>query len=400
MDPRLWETRPLWALASLAPVVLGSLWMMFAREWGPLARRPAALGWGTWVATRAVFGGIVWGMLGHSGVDQDAFFLPQARAALAGGLPYRDFASAYAPLFAPLLALTLRVAGESGPFLLFLIADLVAWRTIAAAEGEAGEASWAYVATPLTWYFTVRYGQDEALAAAFLALAWWALRRGRGGVAGLLLGAGLVTTKPLFALPALALLLGAAPRARAALVAWATAATAAVYAAFIAAGADVLQPLRLEGASFGVGPTLWRVPVTLLGWDAGPLGWLPFAALAGLGAVWLVRRHAESPSHAAWQYGAFAALAPKCMPMYVAMWAPLLALWTARDADARGWWIVYGAVLPLAWALDSGPLQGRFGPFWQGAAVLGLLAIAALALWPLRREWTEAAGAPEALSPR
>lgn len=188
MDPQLWQQRPLLALASLAPVVLGAAWMAMARDWGPLARRPAVLGWGTWLATRAVFASLVWGLLGHSGIDQDAFFLPQARSALEGGLPYRDFASAYAPLFAPLLAVALRLAGEAGPFVLFLLADLVAWRALAAAEGEASEAAWAYVATPLTWYFTVRYGQDEALAAAALALAWWALRRGRGGLAGLAIG--------------------------------------------------------------------------------------------------------------------------------------------------------------------------------------------------------------------
>lgn len=386
MDPQLWQSRPLLALASLAPVVLGVAWMAVARDWPALARRPALLGGATWFATRILFAGLVWGLLGHSGIDQDVYFLPQARHVLAGELPYRDFASAYAPLFAPLLALAVAVAGSLGPFALFLVADLVAWRALAAAEGEGSEASWAYVATPLTWYFTVRYGQDEALAAAALALAWWALRRGRGALAGLALAAGLTLTKPLFALPALALVIAAAPRARAAMLAWAGALTGAVYGAFVIAGADVLQPLRLEGASFGIGPTLWRVPVTLFGWDAGPWGWLPFVALAGVGAVFLARRHADAPSHATWQYGAFAALAPKCMPMYVAMWAPLLAIWAARDPDARGWWIVYGALLPLAWALDSGPLQGLFGPAWQALAVLGLTGIAALALWPLVHE--------------
>lgn len=383
MDPQLWQERPLLALASLLPVVLGVAWMALAREWPLLARRPAFTGWLTWTITRLAFATLLWGAFGHAGVDQQAFFLPQARHALAGEWPYRDFDSAYAPLFAPLLSVALRIAGDVGPLMLFLLADLVAWRSLVAAEGESSEPAWAYVATPLTWYFTVRYGQDEALAAAALALAWWALRRGRGGLAGLALGVGFVVTKPLFALPALALLLGAAPRARVAMLAWAGAIVAAVYGVFIRVGADVLQPLRLEGASFGVGPTLWRVPVTLFGWDAGPVGWLPFAALALVGVVMLLRHHADAPAHATWQYGGFAALAPKCMPMYVAMWSPLVALWAGRDPDARGWWIVYGALLPLAWVLDSGPLQGLFGPLWQGIAVVGLTGIAALALWPL-----------------
>jgi hypothetical protein len=383
VNPELWQTRPLLAVASLAPVLAGLVWMVMARELPLFARHPARLGWATWLLTRAGFAWVVWGLLGHSGIDQLVFFLPQARHALAGELPYRDFASAYGPLFAPLLGQCVRVLGESGPFVLFLAADLVAWRALARAEGEDSAAAWGYVATPLTWYFTVRYGQDEALAAAFLALAWWALRRERGVLAGVALGVGLCVTKPLFALPALALWLGAGRHRVPALLAVLVPAVL-VHGLFLAWGAPVLQPLALEGANFGVGPTLWRVPVVLTGWDAGPAGWLPFAGIAAAGMVLLARRGADGTDHAAWQHGAFAALAPKFMPMYAAMWAPLLAVWAGRDADRRGWWLVYGALLPLAWALDSGPLQGLFGRVWQGIAVAGLLGIALLALWPLK----------------
>ena len=106
--------------------------------------------------------------------------------------------------------------------------------------------------------------------------------------------------------------------------------------------------------------------------------------MAALGA-WLLRlREADAPEHAAWQFAAFAALAPKFMPMYAVMWTPLLAIWAAPDADRRGWLLVYGTLLPLAWYLDSGPLQGLFGPGWQATSVLGLLFIALLALWPVK----------------
>jgi hypothetical protein len=120
------------------------------------------------------------------------------------------------------------------------------------------------------------------------------------------------------------------------------------------------------------------------GLDLGPAGWLPFALVVFAGIAWWRGRGGSAPEHAAWQFGAFAALAPKFMPMYAVMWSPLLALWAAPDADRRGWLLVYGTLLPMAWYLDSGPLQGLFGAGWRVCAVLGLLFIAVLALWPLK----------------
>ncbi|MCC6650481.1 MAG: hypothetical protein IT348_04965 [Candidatus Eisenbacteria bacterium] len=382
MNPELWQTRPLLALASILPVPLGAAWMALATQMPALRARRALLSWLTWIGSRLLFAAIVWGALGHQGVDQLAFFLPQARHAMAGEVPYRDFASAYGPLFAPLLALAVRVAGDAGPFVLFLLADFVAWRALAAAEGEESEAAWAYAALPLVWYFTVRYAQDESLGAMFVALAHLALRRDRAALAGLALGVGLVFTKPLFALLALPFVL--ADRRRMAVLGAAAAPVALVYGALLAWGAPVWQPFTLEGGNFGVGPSLWRVPVVLANFDLGPAGWLPFVALAGAGSWLLARRGAAAEEHAVWQFGAFAALAPKFMPMYAVLWAPQLCVWAASDPDRRGWLLLYGAALPLAWYLDSGPLQGLFGIGWQVVAIAGLVAVALLALWPLR----------------
>ncbi len=382
MNPELWQTRPLLALASLAPVPLGAAWMAVAPQLPFLRAHRVPLAWLTWLLTRVAFGALLWGVLGHSGVDQLAFFLPQAKHALAGGVPYRDFASAYGPLFAPLLGLAVRVAADAGPFVLFLLADFVTWRALAWSEGEAGEAAWGWAALPMVWYFTVRYAQDEALGAMFVALAWALARRDRALLSGLVLGLGLVVTKPLFALLALPFVLGS--RRRVALLAGAALPTALVYGVLLAWGAPVWQPLTLEGGNFGVGPTLWRVPVVLAGFDLGAAGWLVFVAIAAAGAVLLGRRGAGAADHAVWQYGAFAAFAPKFMPMYAVLWAPLLALWAAGDADRRGWLLLYGAALPLAWYLDSGPLQGLFGLGWQVVAIAGLVAVGLLALWPLR----------------
>lgn len=383
MNPELWSTQPLLALASLLPIPLGAVWMALARELPGLRGRPGWAGWSTWLLTRAGFAAVLWGGLGHRGIDQLAFFLPQAQAALAGGIPYRDFPSAYGPLFAPLLGLMVALIGTSGPFLLFLLADLGAWRALVAAEGEESEAAWAWCALPMVWYFTVRYAQDESLAAAFVCLAWWALRRERAALAGGILGVGLLVTKPLFLVLVLPFLLGARGR-RVALWVGGAIPVAVGYGWLLLMHAPILQPLTLEGSNFGIGPTLWRVPVVLTGLDLGPAGWLPVLSLIALGAAILSRRRAGVEAHAVWQFGAFAALAPKFMPMYAVMWAPLLAVWAASDADRRGWLLLYGSLLPLAWYLDSGPLQGLFGGGWRIIAILGSVFIALLALWPLR----------------
>jgi hypothetical protein len=362
--------------------------MVLAPQLGVFRERRRMLAWATWLATRVVFAGIVWGLLGHAGTDQLAFFLPQARHVLAGELPYRDFPSAYGPLFAPLLAAGVVALGSTGPLVLFLAGDFVAWRALAAAEGDTGEAAWGYVAVPAVWYLAVRYAQDEPLAAAFVALAWLASRRGRPAWAGLALGVGLLVTKPLFVLPALPVLLAA--RRRGPLLAGALAPVVIGYGIFLALGAPVLQPLVLEGGRIGIGPTLWVLPTVLLGLDPGLAGWLPFAALFAWGVATLARRGADAPQHAAWQYGAFAALSPKFMPMYAIMWAPLVCAWCAREPARMRWLALYGSVLPLAWYLESGPLQGLFGPAWKAVACVGLPFGALLALWPIVRELRQA----------
>ncbi|HEV2105424.1 MAG TPA: hypothetical protein VGU27_06795, partial [Candidatus Eisenbacteria bacterium] len=233
MDPELWIRRPALALASLAPILLGGAWMAVARELPLLRGRPGLAGGLTWALTRALPAALLWGVAGFASLDLRATLLPQAHAALAGGVPYRDYASAFSPLLPPLLAATTLVAGRLGPPLLFLAADLAAWRALAAGEGEAGEAAWAYVAMPVVWYPLIRYQDGGALGAMFVALAFVAMRRGRAAAAGLALAGGLLFTRPLFLLPALACLLGA-PAGRRRMAAWAAAPVALVGAVLLA----------------------------------------------------------------------------------------------------------------------------------------------------------------------
>lgn len=380
MNPELWHTRPLLAWASLAPIVLGTVWMVIGLRASDRFRRIASPV--TWFATRVTFATLVWGVLRHAGMDQLGVFLPQARQAMAGGLPYRDFASGYAPLFAPLLGLSVRVFEELGPFVLFIVADAVAWTALAVAFGASHLAVWAYAAWPPVWYLAVRYAQDEPLAAMALALAMLAGRRERWALAGFALALGTLITKPLFVLPALAVALASGRGWRRLALAFAIP-VAAVYGAFLFLGAPVWQPFVLEGGHFGVGPTLWALPVLTWGWSPGLLGWAPLLVLFVAGAVALLRRRARAEQHAAWGYGAFAALSPKLMPMYVIQWAPLLAVWGVENRASRAWLVAYGIVFPVASTLQSGPVQGMFGPFWQAVAIVGLVMVALLALVPL-----------------
>jgi hypothetical protein len=321
-------------------------------------------------------------------VDTLGFFLPQARRALAGLLPYRDFATSYAPLFPMLLALPVKLLGPVGPGVVFLAGDLLAWRVMClgrrGAQGTRLEGpAWYYLAFPPVWYFAVRYAQDETLCALFLAAALVAADRRRPVLSGLSLAGGLLLTKPLFALAAVPFLVAPGIRRGPLLLAFAIP-SAAVYGACLAAGAPVWQPLILEGSKFGVGPTLWRV-LRLLGCPDLPIwSWMPWGLVWCGGMAWLAMRRARLVDQLVWTYSALAFLSLKFMPMYVVIWAPALAAWVAEARSTRlAWLSLTGLLLPLSWYIESGPIQGLFGPGVRIAAIVGLLAGALCALWPL-----------------
>lgn len=393
VNPDLWR-QPLWALLSWLPVPLGCL-VLWLPAWPPVGRRWAR----PWVSllffvlTRAAFAALVFGVLGHRSLDLLAFHEPQARAALAGQLPYRDFVSLYSPGFPYVLGAALLLSPVWGPLLVFVLADLGAFLALARAEGGAsprpGSGAWLYSAFPPVWYFEVRYAQDETLAALFLALAVLAFARGRPAAAGTALAGGQLLTKPLFGVGALPLLV--APGARgSARLAYALP-VLLVYAAMSLAGLPWTRDLGAEASAFGVGPVLWRLPAYFAGFRLGPLAWLPEAALMLVGFARLRRRRADGVSLVAWAWGCHALLAPKLLPMYVVLVAPALACWVAR-APQRGrllWWGLYGLALATAWYADSGPLQGLLGPAGVAFGVLGMLAPAVLAAWLLAAVWRE-----------
>jgi hypothetical protein len=400
VNPELWLRAPWLVLASWLPVPLGVGWLLLAPRLPAArsARGATLLEWLTWLGTRAAFALLLWGVMGHLSVDLTGFFVPQAERAAAGGLPYRDFPSAHAPLFPFALGLGFRLGGALGIAVLFVLADLAAWwglRVRDRARGARGleGAAWLYLAFPPTWYFTIRYSQDEPLSAMGVAWALDLLEGGSEAAAGAWMAAGYLFSKPLFALAALPLALapGSGRRHRwlAALVP-----VAATYLILLALGVPVWQPFVLLHSDFGHGPTLWRIPFVWYGLDLGPWAWPPLLlALAG-GAWWLRSRGSGPLGHAAWIYACFALLSPKAYPMYVVIWAPLLAAWVAEDRSGRvGWWALYGALLPLSLYLDSGPLQGMLGAAVQWLAAAGMLATAGCAVWLLARVARDAATA-------
>ncbi len=330
---------------------------------------------------------VVFGLFGHRSVDLVASHVPQGLAAMAGKIPYRDFVSLYAPGFPYLVGLSLLLSPLWGPLALFVLCDLGAFLALARAAGGVrpgvGSPAWLYLAFPPVWYFEVRYAQDETLAALFLSLALLALARRRDAIAGGALAAGQLLTKPLFGVAALPFAI--APGARRGLR-WAYAAPVlTIYLGMTLLGIPWRRDLGLEASAFGVGPVLWRLPALWWGLEPGPLAWVPEVILMAFGSLLLGRRRADGVELAAWMWGCHALLAPKLLPMYVVMVAPVLATWVARapHEGRLNWWALYGLALGTAWYADSGPLQGLLGPGGVVLGAAGMLFPVALAAWLL-----------------
>ena len=369
--------------------------MMLLLAWAPfrtrLESRPGPWISALFVATRLLFLALVVGQLGHVSLDLTTYFEAQGRAVLAGGLPYRDFACSYAPLFPFLMApLVLLPWPVPAIFLLFVICDFITLRAIGQlARTAAGRArvGWLYAAAPVTWYFLVRYGQDEALAASLLALAGLSLRRGRAVRAGLWLGLGFCITKFTFglALPPFWL----ATRARGRLLLGAALPVLLVFGLALIAGLPFWRPLIGESIELGFGPSLWRLPVLFTPLVLGR--WAALILLAGLGAAWW--RCARRNSNDRLEFGlvltaaVFLLLSPKVLPMYLTPFWPFAALWAAERDDRTDLWLLAGlnGLLGIWWYVDAGGIQGMFGPVVQGLAVVITAAIPVLLLFLVRR---------------
>lgn len=393
MGTEFFRLHPVLGLLSNLPVVAGVV-LMLLLEWAPfrerLERRPTPWLWAAFLITRVGFLVLVVGGLRHVSLDLSTYFQVQGDSVRQGLLPYRDFTTSYAPLFPYLMALPTALPGESLPlFGFFILCDAGALLLLLPLAGELGgpgrraAVGWLYVAAPVTWYFLVRYAQDEALSTLLLTGVALLAVRGRSLAAGIAAGAAFAATKFTFGvfLPPLAL----GTRRPLTFLLAAGGAAALLFLPFLAAGAPVWKPLFSESSGIGFGPSLWRLPVVFtplrLGW------WSSLLLGAGLLVVWfrawpVTRRDVVAPTLATGLV--FLILSPKVMPMYITPFWGLAALWlvlTGTAADRRRAALL-NLLLGTWWYLDAGGITGDFGPVVQSLAAATTLAIPVfLLLW-------------------
>jgi hypothetical protein len=214
------------------------------------------------VVTRILSWYAVFTVLGHDvPYDVRTFYVSQAREVIKGGLPYRDFASSYSPLFPYLMALPLLVDDSPQSLMIFLmiaeLASCVLWAGICFrlfADDDCRTALLIYLTStiPSAALFA---GQDEIVGSLLLAAVVWLLINRRTTVAGLGSALFLATTKFISALYLGGVFLVAGARKRYFLAA--AAGLAAVLTPFILSGVDPAEPLRIEGELISSGNLLY-----------------------------------------------------------------------------------------------------------------------------------------------
>ena len=312
--------------------------------------------------------------------DVETVYFPQALAALHGSVPYRDFATSYAPLFPYVAALPVAIWRSAKSLVLFaVLADVLnclIWRAIARAVFDAHRARLAivlYICSPIALLNVALDGQNQVLVSLLIGGSILALARKRYILAGALFGFAFGAVKLLAALFAPPIWAAAGSRRR-----WSAAALiviAAVFGAAAAAGADILMPARLEAGL----ATSGNLPY-LLGGASGlrPAPHMIQAALAaaciGLAAAMLAL-HKRSPGEldvSAWIAAfllLFMTLSSKSYTNYIEMFlCPLIVgvvplLSRARSVCLFAVFEAVAALEPSLWFrwMAQGDLRSAFG---------------------------------------
>ncbi len=246
-------------------------------------------------------------LLGHQEPTSDVpgFYVPAARATLAGQVPFRDFALSYAPLFGYIGA-ALIFAWKSGKiFALFAILlnamALVWWHCAARAHFGRSTARACTVLYATSGHVVIQalLGTNQAWVSAGLAASAMLMARDRAASSGLVQAITACATKVLAHLFWPVMWICAHQRLR-----WALAAvlpTGALYAAFVAVGAGpgLLYPLRYEGDLISPGnlPYLLNLVVGVTGsYERHIYDGLALVAL-GIATAWLyVNAQTMSPA--------------------------------------------------------------------------------------------------------
>jgi hypothetical protein len=237
-------------------------------------------------------------VIGHQEPTSDvpAYYLPAARAVLAGQVPFRDFTVSYAPVFAYVGAGLASIWNSGKVFALFAIllngAALIWWHAAASAHFERSTVRACTILYATSGHVLVQalLGSNQAWVSAGLAASALLMVRDRDMASGLAQAAAACTTKVLAHLFWPVLWICAPRRYR-----WLLGAalpTAIVYGAFAALDggvAGLLYPLRHEGELITPGNIPYLLDLALGG--VGPLeryiyDGLALASLA-IATVWL-----------------------------------------------------------------------------------------------------------------
>lgn len=247
-------------------------------------------------------------VVGHQEPTSDvpSYYLPAARAVLAGQVPFRDFTVSYAP-GSPYVGAALVALWNSGKaFALFAIlvnaAALLWWHSAASAYFERSTVRHCTVLYATSGHVLVQalLGTNQAWVGAGLAASALLMFRGKEAGSGLAQAVAASTTKLLAHLFWPLLWICARHRSR-----WLLAAvlpTALVYFGFVTVGAGpgLLHPLQFEGNLISPGNLPYLLDLVLNG--AGPLehtidDGLTLCALAVTTGWLYLRAQALGPQH-------------------------------------------------------------------------------------------------------
>jgi hypothetical protein len=405
--------------SALAMLVVAEVLFRYARRRALTQASIERLAWGAWWVTRpglALFVFLILELPVRTDVAQH--YLPQAHAALAGGLVYRDFLSSYGPLF-PYLAAAVIALGTSP---LMLVAAAIAAEAIAlrlwlraappntlepSAQAACSYGALAYLCTPFVVWDVALAGHNQAWLSAGVALCVWLGQRGRWLWAGLALALAAAAVKLLALVVAPALLAHAGRPARFAL--GLGLGLFALHAPFVWLGADVLQPLETQSAYWTSG----NLPFVLAGVWPGVLAAttgergvaLLGAALFGLALAARRRAGAAQASSSALEASlclgctAFLLLSSKAYAHYaVITWLPACFVLARAGLGPLQRMLLYllgllATVEPALWfhALDQRTLPealaGAFSIATVSVFVAVELALLAGYAWLLRAAW-------------
>ena len=259
---------------------------------------------GAFVASRLLLFFLLFGVLRIAPRgDIPGFYTPEAAAVLAHQVPYRDFASSYAPLHAYMDAVPLRL--WHSPLAIMVLAVLgemlvlPLWFRLGREflpRAAIRTAALLYLASPISLQYVTLDGQDTVLIAVLLAVAMlllvWRRPIGSGAVVGF--SVCLVKVIPLIFAPVFFL---ASPRRWP----WGTALMAlvgSVYGWLLLRRLPVLVPLQIESALRTTGNVPYLLE-SLTGWEVSSRVWDALTLLA-LVAVWtLVARTAHQATERA-----------------------------------------------------------------------------------------------------